>query len=95
MRGTLLLTSCNLISFTSWFIVMNGTAKSLPYAVNALPFLGRVIAVTGASRGLGLAVSKYLLIRGATVSMCVSNVSVLHTCETYADFAHQTLGNVG
>jgi len=67
---------------------MNGTAKTLPYAVNTLPFLGRVIAVTGASRGLGLAVSKYLLIRGATVSMCVSNVHVTDTYETCADFVH-------
>ena len=74
---------------------MNGTAKSLPYAVNTLPFLGRVIAVTGASRGLGLAVSKYLLIRGATVSMCVSNVPVLNTCEIFAKLVHQTLGNIG
>ncbi|KAI4646880.1 hypothetical protein J4E93_005104 [Alternaria ventricosa] len=56
---------------------MNGTAKTLPYAVNTLPFLGRVIAVTGASRGLGLAVSKYLLIRGATVSMCATSVDNL------------------
>ncbi|KAI4952237.1 hypothetical protein J4E91_003699 [Alternaria rosae] len=56
---------------------MNGTVKSLPYAVNTLPFLGRVIAVTGASRGLGLAVSKYLLIRGATVSMCATSVDNL------------------
>ena len=67
---------------------MNGTAKTLPYAVNTLPFLGRVIAVTGASRGLGLAVSKYLLIRGATVSMCVSDVPIFNMCETYADFVH-------
>ncbi|KAA8627452.1 FabG Dehydrogenase with different specificities related to short-chain alcohol dehydrogenase [Pyrenophora tritici-repentis] len=48
-------------------------SASLPYAVNPLPFSGKVIAVTGASRGLGLAVSKYLLIRGATVSMCATS----------------------
>ncbi|KAF3045692.1 hypothetical protein E8E12_011259 [Didymella heteroderae] len=28
---------------------------TLPYAVNPLPFTGKVISVTGASRGLGLA----------------------------------------
>jgi NAD(P)-dependent dehydrogenase (short-subunit alcohol dehydrogenase family) len=49
-------------------------AQPLPYAVNPLPFAGKVIAITGASRGLGLALSKYLLIRGATVSMCATSV---------------------
>ncbi|CAE7201051.1 hypothetical protein P3342_010569 [Pyrenophora teres f. teres] len=52
-------------------------SASLPYAVNPLPFTGKVIAVTGASRGLGLAVSKYLLIRGATVSMCATSAENL------------------
>ncbi|KAB2111636.1 hypothetical protein AG0111_0g150 [Alternaria gaisen] len=47
---------------------MSDMANPPPYAVNPLPFAGKVIAVTGASRGLGLALSKYLLIRGATVS---------------------------
>ncbi|TEA21784.1 Levodione reductase [Colletotrichum sidae] len=34
------------------------------------PFKNKVIAVTGASRGTGLALARYLLVRGATVSMC-------------------------
>ncbi|KAF2640116.1 NAD(P)-binding protein [Massarina eburnea CBS 473.64] len=44
-----------------------------PYAVNPQPFAGKVITVTGASRGTGLALSKYLLARGATVSMCATS----------------------
>jgi len=44
-----------------------------PYAVNPQPFAGKVIAVTGASRGTGFAVTKYLLARGATVSMCATS----------------------
>ncbi|KNG47099.1 2,5-dichloro-2,5-cyclohexadiene-1,4-diol dehydrogenase [Stemphylium lycopersici] len=48
---------------------MGQMKASLPYAVNPLPFSGKFIAVTGASRGLGLALCKYLLIRGAAVSM--------------------------
>ncbi|KAF2822628.1 NAD(P)-binding protein [Ophiobolus disseminans] len=44
-----------------------------PYAVNPQPFAGKVIAVTGASRGTGLALTKYLLARGATVSMCATS----------------------
>ena len=57
----------------------------LPYAVNLLPFLGKVIAVTGASRGLGLAVSKYLLIRGATVSMCATSAENLSEASREID----------
>jgi len=57
----------------------------LPYAVNPLPFLGKVIAVTGASRGLGLAVSKYLLIRGATVSMCATSAENLSKASKEID----------
>lgn len=59
--------------------------KSLPYApgpatyttdllkVNTTPFADKVITVCGASRGTGLATVKYLLIRGATVSMSSSS----------------------
>ncbi|KAF6836081.1 short chain dehydrogenase family protein [Colletotrichum musicola] len=43
------------------------------------PFKGKVIAITGASRGTGLALAKYLLIRGATVSMCATTADNLAT----------------
>lgn len=56
---------------------MGDMPAALPYAVNPLPFAGKVIAVTGASRGLALALSKYLLIRGATVSMCATSAENL------------------
>jgi NAD(P)-dependent dehydrogenase (short-subunit alcohol dehydrogenase family) len=48
-------------------------ATSNPYAVNPQPFAGKVITITGASRGVGLALSKYLLARGATVSGCATS----------------------
>ncbi|KAI8933012.1 hypothetical protein NX059_009661 [Plenodomus lindquistii] len=47
------------------------------YAVNTQPFAGKVITVTGASRGVGLALTKYLLARGATVSMCATSAENL------------------
>jgi hypothetical protein len=50
-----------------------GTTSQHEYAVNAQPFAGKVIAITGASRGLGLALTKYLLARGAIVSMCATS----------------------
>lgn len=37
------------------------------------PFAGKMISATGASQGLGLALSKYLLVCGATVS-CVDDL---------------------
>ncbi|KAF6842050.1 short chain dehydrogenase family protein [Colletotrichum plurivorum] len=43
------------------------------------PFKGKVIAITGASRRTGLALTKYLLIRGATVSMCATTADNLAT----------------
>ncbi|KAK7994681.1 hypothetical protein PG990_013454 [Apiospora arundinis] len=36
----------------------------------AAPFQDKVIAITGASRGIGLALTKYLIARGASVSIC-------------------------
>ncbi|KAK8045765.1 hypothetical protein PG996_013829 [Apiospora saccharicola] len=36
-------------------------------------FQNKVIAITGASRGIGLAVTKHLIARGATVSMCATS----------------------
>lgn len=42
-------------------------------ATPAQTFQNKVIAITGASRGIGLAVTKYLLARGATVSMCATS----------------------
>ena len=56
---------------------MGDMPAALPYAVNPLPFAGKVISITGASRGLGLALSKYLLVRGATVSMCATSAENL------------------
>ncbi|KAF2132318.1 NAD(P)-binding protein [Dothidotthia symphoricarpi CBS 119687] len=50
-----------------------------PYAPNPTPFAGKLITVTGASRGLGLALCKYLLARGATVSGCATSASNLST----------------
>lgn len=59
--------------------------KSLPYVpgpatyttdilkINTAPFTDKIISVCGASRGTGFALVKYLLIRGATVSMCSSS----------------------
>lgn len=40
---------------------------------SAHPFQDRVIAVTGASRGTGLALTRYLLVRGAEVSMAATS----------------------
>jgi NAD(P)-dependent dehydrogenase (short-subunit alcohol dehydrogenase family) len=48
-------------------------AAPSPYAVNPQPFAGKVITITGASRGTGLALSKYLLARGASVSGCATS----------------------
>ncbi|PVH94039.1 NAD(P)-binding protein [Periconia macrospinosa] len=56
-----------------------------PYAVNPQPFAGKVITVTGASRGTGLALSKYLLARGATVSMCATTAANLEKAAKEID----------
>lgn len=40
--------------------------------VNTTPFKDKTVAICGASRGTGLATVKYLLIRGASVSMASS-----------------------
>lgn len=61
---------------TSVINVMGDMPAALPYAVNPLPFAGKVISITGASRG-GVALSKYLLICGATVSMCATSADNL------------------
>lgn len=41
------------------------------------PFQDEVIVVTGASRGTGLALTKYLLLRGAKVSMAATSADNL------------------
>lgn len=41
------------------------------------PFQDKVIVVTGASRGTGLALTKYLLLRGAKVSMAATSAGNL------------------
>jgi NADPH:quinone reductase-like Zn-dependent oxidoreductase len=56
-----------------------------PYAVNPQPFAGKVITVTGASRGTGLALTKYLLARGATVSMCATSSANLDNAAAEID----------
>lgn len=56
-----------------------------PYAVNMQPFAGKVITITGASRGTGLALSKYLLARGATVSMCATTAANLEKAASEID----------
>lgn len=43
------------------------------------PFAGKVIAITGASRGTGLALLRYLLVRGAKVSMAATSQKNLET----------------
>lgn len=43
--------------------------------VNSLPFAGKVISVTGASRSLVLAPIEYLLIRGAMRAISADNLS--------------------
>lgn len=45
----------------------------------AAPFQDKVIAITGASRGIGLALTKYLIARGAAVSMCATSSENLAT----------------
>jgi hypothetical protein len=62
---------------SSQVTVIGDMPAVIPYAVNPLPFAGKVISITGASRGLGLALRKYLLIRGATVSMCATSADNL------------------
>ncbi|KLU82133.1 3-oxoacyl-[acyl-carrier-protein] reductase [Magnaporthiopsis poae ATCC 64411] len=44
--------------------------SKVPPKPTLTPFEGKVIAVTGASRGTGLALTRYLIERGGTVSMC-------------------------
>jgi NAD(P)-dependent dehydrogenase (short-subunit alcohol dehydrogenase family) len=51
-------------------VEMRGQYKD---TVNPQPFVGKVIAVTGASRGVGLALTKYLLACGAIMSMCATS----------------------
>jgi len=37
---------------------------------NPRPFHGKVICITGAAQGIGLATAEYLAIRGASLSLC-------------------------
>lgn len=77
LRSVEFLTYFQFFGFPIHSSIMGQMKASLPYAVNPLPFSGKFIAVTGASRGLGLALCKYLLIRGAAVSMCATSVENL------------------
>jgi NAD(P)-dependent dehydrogenase (short-subunit alcohol dehydrogenase family) len=43
------------------------------------PFQNKVIAITGSSRGTGLALARYLLERGASVSLCATSAENLAT----------------
>lgn len=46
------------------------------------PFAEKVIAITGAASGIGLALSKYLAIRGATLSLADINDKALETASS-------------
>lgn len=70
---------------TNFSSAMGDLPAPLPYAVNTHPFSGKVISVTGASRGLGLALSKYLLVRGASVSMCATSEENLSKAASEID----------
>lgn len=55
------------------------------------PFRGKVITVAGGSRGTGLATVKYLVLRGATVSM--SSSSPKGIAEAHAEVLNECPGS--
>lgn len=55
------------------------------------PFDGKVITIAGASRGVGLALAKYLLIRGARIS--ISSSSAANIADAVADIGTELPGH--
>lgn len=64
-----------LISPLDLLQVLSGVSKRNMASTH--PFQDKVIAITGASRGTGLALTRYLLVRGAKVSMAATSADNL------------------
>lgn len=52
------------------------------------PFSGKVILVTGAARGIGLAVATYLAARGATLAVSDIDIKALQTATSNLTKSH-------